>query len=224
MEDSGGRRFGHFMFLLRSLVMRHSQGQTYRGTTPPMTLMSLPEKTERAVEIEFDTEEKKEYAVLERAALEYYIPFRKSHRSQLGKFYQQLTAQLNPMRIASAGGRLPLDDHGSQSDGKDPNEEDADEPKKNKGKNVTKYTDFAFSAKAKWLIEEFKRSRNEDASSKSLVFSQFGSSLKYLQEELPKHGFQYRTLSGDMSMKQRAKALYDFQQDPPTTIFLLSMR
>lgn len=61
-------------------------------------------------------------------------------------------------------------------------------------------------------------------SAKSLVFSQFNSSLKYLQEELPKHGFQFRTLSGDMSMKKRAKALSDFQKDPPTTIFLLSMR
>ena len=59
---------------------------------------------------------------------------------------------------------------------------------------------------------------------KSLVFSQFDSSLQWLQEELPKHGFQYRTLKGDMTMKQRAKALYDFQSDPPTTIFLLSTR
>ena len=59
---------------------------------------------------------------------------------------------------------------------------------------------------------------------KSLVFSQFTSSLQYLQEVLPKHGFQYRTLSGDMPMRRRAKALYDFQNDPPTTIFLLSMR
>lgn len=41
---------------------------------------------------------------------------------------------------------------------------------------------------------------------------------------LPTHGFQYRTLSGDMSMQKRAKALRDFQKDPPTTIFLLSMR
>jgi SNF2 family DNA or RNA helicase len=56
------------------------------------------------------------------------------------------------------------------------------------------------------------------------VFSQFASTLKFLQQELPKHGFQYRTLSGDMSMTKRAKALSDFQKDPPTTIFLLSMR
>ena len=57
-----------------------------------------------------------------------------------------------------------------------------------------------------------------------MVFSHFGSTLKWLQEELPKHGFQYRTLSGDMPMKKRAKALHDFQNDPPTTVFLLSMR
>lgn len=59
---------------------------------------------------------------------------------------------------------------------------------------------------------------------KSLVFSQFTSALDYIKLELPKHGFQYRTLSGDMPMRRRAKALHDFQTDPPTTIFLLSMR
>jgi len=56
------------------------------------------------------------------------------------------------------------------------------------------------------------------------VFSQFTSTLDWLKVELPKHGFQFRTLSGDMSMKKRSKALAEFQNDPPTTIFLLSMR
>jgi superfamily II DNA or RNA helicase len=56
------------------------------------------------------------------------------------------------------------------------------------------------------------------------VFSQFTSTLQWLKEELPNHGFQFRTLSGDMSMTKRTKALSDFQNDPPTTIFLLSMR
>jgi SNF2 family DNA or RNA helicase len=59
---------------------------------------------------------------------------------------------------------------------------------------------------------------------KSLVFSQYSSTLEWLQEELPKRGFQFRTLKGNMSMAARAKALHDFQADPPTTIFLLSMR
>ena len=59
---------------------------------------------------------------------------------------------------------------------------------------------------------------------KSLVFSQYRTTLQWLQKELPEHGFTFRTLSGNMSMKKRAQALHDFQNDPPTTIFLLSMR
>ena len=35
--------------------------------------------------------------------------------------------------------------------------------------------------------------------------------LSWLQSELPKHGFQFRTLLGPMSMSSRSKALADFQ-------------
>ena len=41
-QKPNGRTLGHFMFLMRSLLMRHSQKQTYRGTDT--TLMSLPPK------------------------------------------------------------------------------------------------------------------------------------------------------------------------------------
>jgi superfamily II DNA or RNA helicase len=58
---------------------------------------------------------------------------------------------------------------------------------------------------------------------KSLIFSQFKSTLKWLESKLPEHGFQCRTLSGSMSLTARAKALHDFQNDPPTTLFLLSL-
>jgi len=59
---------------------------------------------------------------------------------------------------------------------------------------------------------------------KCLIFSQYISTLDWLQEALPLHGFGYRTLSGGMSMAKRAKALRDFQDDPSTTVFLLSLR
>jgi hypothetical protein len=36
------RVFGHFMFLLRCIMIRHTQAQKYRGTTT--SLMSLPPK------------------------------------------------------------------------------------------------------------------------------------------------------------------------------------
>ena len=100
-------------------------------------------------------------------------------------------------------------------------EEDKKERKKPK---VPVYSDFVFKSKLNTLIKELQRIRDEDPTAKSLVFSQYTSTLEWLQQELPKRGFQFRTLNGKMSMKQRAKALNDFQADPPTTIFLLSMR
>jgi SNF2 family DNA or RNA helicase len=79
------------------------------------------------------------------------------------------------------------------------------------------------TAKFNVLIRELKRARDNDPTSKSLVFSQYNSTLNWLKQEVPKHGFEFQTLSGSMSMEQRAKALHDFQTDPTTTIFLFSM-
>ena len=59
---------------------------------------------------------------------------------------------------------------------------------------------------------------------KVLVFSQFADTLAWLRAELPKHGMASRTITGDMSQTARARALRDFRNDPPTTIFLLSLR
>ncbi|CAN0334214.1 unnamed protein product, partial [Phaeothamnion confervicola] len=50
---------------------------------------------------------------------------------------------------------------------------------------------------------------------------QFTATLEFLKLELPKRGFQFRTLTGDMSRSKRMQTLKDFQSDPPTTIFLL---
>lgn len=45
--------------------------------------------------------------------------------------------------------------------------------------------------------------------------------LSWLQIELPKHGFSFRTLLGSMTMANRAKALADFQACHTNTIFAL---
>jgi len=81
-----------------------------------------------------------------------------------------------------------------------------------------------FKSKFTRLLAELNRIRDNEPNAKSLVFSQFTSTLEWLKQELPKQGFQFRTLAGNMSMSKRAKALREFQNDPPTTIFLLSMR
>ena len=117
---------------------------------------------------------------------------------------------------------------GVGEDGNEGRDSDSEENDKSCEKNAKnreiQYSNFVYKSKFEKLIEELKEARDKDPSSKSLVFSQYSSTLKFLEKELPKHGFEYRTLTGSMSMKQRAKALHDFQKTPPTTIFLLSSR
>jgi SNF2 family DNA or RNA helicase len=173
---------------------------------------------------------------------------------KIGTQFLKLTQILLPLRVACAGGKTPLPSDSAPVEDDSDNEDEEGAGKKKHKKRIVKFSDYAFQSKLKTLIEELKRVREEDStgkkyevlpqavhairpssqlfffvdasqcSAKSLVFSQFGSTLKWIQEELPKHGFQFRTLSGDMPMRKRAKALLDFQNDPPTTVFLLSMR
>ena len=79
-------------------------------------------------------------------------------------------------------------------------------------------------SKLQALVAELRKMRDEDESNKALIFSQFNSTLTWLQERLPEEGFGFRTISGSMPLKQRDKAIQAFQKDPPTTVFLLSMR
>lgn len=220
-----GRKIGHFMFFLRSLVMRHTQKQTYRNTTT--TLMSLPPKVKRSILVDFSAEERHQYAALDIAAREFYVQFKRQKGHELSKHHLLLASKLMPLRIAASGGPIPLDDDDEldpETASKDTDDEPVADARKKKSKKQQKFSDFVYTNKLKALLKCLKRARDEDPNSKSLVFSQFTSTLGWLQQELPKHGFQFRTLSGDMSMRKRAKALHDFQHDPPTTVFLLSMR
>jgi SNF2 family DNA or RNA helicase len=185
-------------------------------------------QTHQTIFVDFDETDRKEYDALEATAKGYYRSMKAQNKGvHLSRHFLKLTHMLKPMRIACAGGKIPLDEPKKAkeeigSDGEDDMDEELEEGhKKKKEKQFSKH---AFTSKLLTLVTELERIRTEEPNAKSLVFSQFGSTLTWLQGELPKHGFQFRTLSGDMSMKKRAKALADFQHDPPTTIFLLSMR
>jgi len=207
------------LYYLRPIIMRHSQEQKYRGTAT--TLMSLPPKTERKESINFTATEKKEFRKIEKEAQEWYLEFRATNRSSISKHFLKLSSRLTPMRIACSGGKYPIDSEERNDEGSEcsiPTDVDT------KRTNRSVYSKFEFKSKLNKLLAELERIKVEEPDSKSLVFSQFSSTLDWLKTELPKHGFQFRTLSGDMSMTKRAKALADFQNDPPTTIFLLSMR
>ena len=213
-------------YLMRPLLIRHSQAQKYKGTDT--TLMSLPPMSESVVECEFSPEERVEFQKLEKEAQDFYLEFRRRHAKDMSKHFLKVSSKLIKLRIACSGGKYPLDDASHvtddlDEDGEDDNEEAAAEKPK-PVKKVTKYSDFCFQSKFNELLKQLKKIRDEEPDAKSLVFSQFASSLEFLQQELPKHGFSFRTLKGSMSKNARAKALHDFQNDPPTTIFLLSTR
>ncbi|CAM9800879.1 unnamed protein product [Chrysoparadoxa australica] len=74
------------------------------------------------------------------------------------------------------------------------------------------------------LVERLTEIRHTHPESKSLVFSQFNSTINWLTTVLPKKGLKFRTLTGSMSRSKRTEALKAFQSDPPTTVFLLSVR
>jgi len=212
-------------FFLRSILMRHSMKQTYRGTNN--SILELPPKTEIIAEIILSDKERKEYDVLDQQAKSFYLVFKEKVGSELSHHYLLLSQKLTPLRVACSGGSHPLPEEEEKRNGEhknDINAENLDEDHDEKAKVTTKHSDFVFTSKFKVLVSKLEKIRDDDPSSKSLIFSQFTSTLNYLKNELPKHGFQYRTLLGSMTMSQRSKALRDFQNDPPTTVFLLSMR
>ncbi|KAK9808795.1 hypothetical protein WJX72_003802 [[Myrmecia] bisecta] len=79
-------------------------------------------------------------------------------------------------------------------------------------------------SKLQALLRELRAMRAEDESAKALVFSQYVSTIEWLKTRLTEEGFGYRYISGSMPLKQRTKAIDAFQNDPPCTVFLLSMR
>ncbi len=216
--DFFGDRAGGFLFMMRSIMMRHAIQMKSR--TEERSIMSLPPKEEKTITIKFNKKEREEYLILETKAREIY----KSIPSHLvSKNYLKISSALQPLRVACSGGDPSEDETDSKQDGES-NDASTEKEKPKKKKKSKMVKNLVFRSKFERLVEELKRIRDTEPQSKSLVFSQYSSTLQWMKQELPKHGFQFRTLSGDMPMSKRAKALRDFQQDPPTTIFLLSMR
>lgn len=83
---------------------------------------------------------------------------------------------------------------------------------------------FECQTKLHALVRLLREMREKDDTAKALVFSQFSNTLEWLKTKLTEEGFGYQTVSGSMTLKKRAKAIEAFQNAPPTTVFLLSVR
>ena len=80
-----------------------------------------------------------------------------------------------------------------------------------KAKKDGKAKDVEMNAKCKMLLTKLKEVREEDPSAKSLIFSHFQSTIEWLKGKLSAAGYTFRTLAGSMGLKERTKALQDFQ-------------
>ena len=49
--------------------------------------------------------------------------------------------------------------------------------------------------------------RERDPAAKALIFTQFSSTLTWLGHRLQQEGYGYRTISGGMALKKRAKVI-----------------
>jgi hypothetical protein len=67
-----------------------------------------------------------------------------------------------PLRIACAGGRIPLDDVPTETDEDDEDGNDDDEDEDAPKRKPKKLSKFAFTSKLKTLVSELERLRTDD--------------------------------------------------------------
>jgi hypothetical protein len=158
LREYGDPYFGKFTFMMRSLMMRHSQQMKYVGTST--TLMSLPALTEELLTVEFSYADKAEYLKLETQARASYSSI---DRGMVSRSWMKLTASLLPMRIACSGGRLPLETKKKEI------EQEGDEVVVEKSHSEAEPSRHAFSSKLKRLIEELEIVRDTEPKCKFTV-------------------------------------------------------
>lgn len=102
---------------------------------------------------------------METAARAFYLNFKELHGHKLSKHTLVLRQKLTPLRVACAGGQVPIDDDSREKEDHDEDEEEHEGHKKKK--SPQKMSDFTYTSKLRKLVEELKRAREEDESGKS---------------------------------------------------------
>ncbi|GAA5937456.1 DNA repair protein RAD16 [Sporobolomyces koalae] len=80
------------------------------------------------------------------------------------------------------------------------------------------------STKLEALLEELSKTRSEDRTLKTLVFSQFTTMLDLIARRLQLSGFKYVRISGSMTPVARDNTIKHFTNDPEVTVFLISLK
>lgn len=80
------------------------------------------------------------------------------------------------------------------------------------------------STKVRALLSHLTKLRNEDSTTKSVIYSQWTSLLDLLEIPLKENNFKFVRLDGCMSNEKKQKSLKKFHEDPTVTIFLVSLK
>ncbi|KWU47464.1 hypothetical protein RHOSPDRAFT_13888 [Rhodotorula sp. JG-1b] len=80
------------------------------------------------------------------------------------------------------------------------------------------------STKIEALLEELSKTRTEDRTLKTLVFSQFTTMLDLVARRLQLSGFKFVRLMGSMTPLARDNTIKAFTEDPECTVFLISLK
>ncbi|KAF8211650.1 SNF2 family N-terminal domain-containing protein [Mycena galopus ATCC 62051] len=80
------------------------------------------------------------------------------------------------------------------------------------------------SSKIEALVEELSNLRMQDATTKSLVFSQFVNFLDLIAYRLQRAGFKVCRLEGSMSPQARDATIKHFMENVEVTVFLVSLK
>ncbi|KAF9881097.1 SNF2 family domain-containing protein [Colletotrichum karsti] len=103
-------------------------------------------------------------------------------------------------------------------------EQDEVQVKKSSIINRIKMENWTSSSKIELLVHELHRLRSDNASHKSIIFSQFSSMLQLIEWRLRRAGLTTVMLDGSMSPVQRQASINHFMTKPEVECFLVSLK
>ncbi|KAM0788893.1 hypothetical protein ACM66B_002976 [Microbotryomycetes sp. NB124-2] len=80
------------------------------------------------------------------------------------------------------------------------------------------------STKLEALMEELSKTRREDSTLKTLIFSQFTTMLDLVARRLQIGGWKFVRIQGTMTPTARDNTVKQFTEDPACTVFLISLK
>ena len=246
MTERSSEEIKRVLTIMKPMTIRHTKTQKL-GRNATKDLLSLPPKTVIHVPVTLLPEEQRLYDEIHAETKDTWeTKYKAKGHAFVAKHTFGIMSLLLPTRRLCSGGRLTKadltireDEAAAAAEANGDAEGVGDNfdpvPKRVKKEQAERAAPMVADgdnnvgsieaeSKLRVLVAELKRMREDDPTNKALIFTQFTQTIDWLQRRLPEEGFGFRTISGSMSAKNRDKSIQAFQKDPPTTVFILSVR